>query len=34
MRKIGVYYAYWTTEWDVDFIPFISKVKKNGVRPT
>ena len=30
MRKIGIYYAYWTTEWDVDFLPFISKVKKLG----
>lgn len=30
MRKIGIYYAYWTTEWDVDFIPFVSKVKKLG----
>ena len=30
MRKIGIYYAYWTTEWDVDFVPFVSKVKKLG----
>lgn len=30
MRKIGIYYAYWTTEWDVDFVPFVSKVRKLG----
>lgn len=30
MRRIGVYYAYWTKEWDVDFIPYVSKVKKMG----
>jgi len=25
MNKIGIYYAYWTHEWDVDFHPFIDK---------
>ena len=30
MRKIGIYYAFWTHEWDVDFLPFVSKVKKCG----
>ncbi|MBK1723999.1 D-psicose 3-epimerase [Thiocystis violacea] len=30
MRNIGIYYAYWTQEWDVDFIPYIKKVKKLG----
>ncbi|NQU50973.1 MAG: sugar phosphate isomerase/epimerase [Bacteroidetes bacterium] len=30
MRKIGIYYAYWATEWDVNFLPFVSKVKKLG----
>jgi len=30
MRNIGIYYAYWTTEWDVDFLPFIPKVKSLG----
>ena len=30
MRKIGIYYAYWTSEWDVDFLPFVLKVKKLG----
>ncbi|SLM17977.1 hypothetical protein SPIRO4BDMA_40549 [uncultured spirochete] len=28
MRKIGIYYAFWTQEWDVDFSPFIEKVKR------
>ncbi len=30
MRKVGIYYAFWTHEWDVDFTPFIKKVKKLG----
>lgn len=30
MRKIGIYYAFWTHEWDVDFTPFIHKVGKLG----
>lgn len=30
MRKVGIYYAYWCNEWDVDFLPFISKVKNLG----
>ena len=30
MRKVGIYYAFWTHEWDVDFVPFIRKVKKLG----
>lgn len=30
MNKIGIYYAYWTRNWDADFVPFISKVKKLG----
>ncbi|MEA5032416.1 MAG: hypothetical protein VB025_09745 [Sphaerochaeta sp.] len=30
MRKVGIYYAFWTHEWDVDFIPFIKKVGKLG----
>ena len=30
MRKVGIYYAYWCSEWDVDFFPFISKVKNLG----
>lgn len=30
MRKVGIYYAFWTHEWAVDFLPFIPKVKKLG----
>jgi D-psicose/D-tagatose/L-ribulose 3-epimerase len=30
MGKVGIYYAYWTHDWDADFNPFISKVKKLG----
>ncbi len=30
MRTVGIYYAYWTQEWDVDFYPFIRKVKDLG----
>jgi D-psicose/D-tagatose/L-ribulose 3-epimerase len=29
-RKIGIYYAYWAEEWEADFLPYISKVKKLG----
>ena len=30
MNKVGIYYAYWTHEWDVDFHPFIDKVSDLG----
>ena len=30
MNKRGIYYAYWTRNWDADFVPFVSKVKKLG----
>ncbi len=30
MNKIGIYYAYWTRDWDVDFHPFIDKVAALG----
>jgi D-psicose/D-tagatose/L-ribulose 3-epimerase len=30
MRKVGVFYAYWTHEWEADFIPFVKKVKALG----
>lgn len=30
MNKIGIYYAYWTHQWDADFVPFVIKVKKLG----
>lgn len=29
-NKIGIYYAYWTRDWDADFVPFVSKVKNLG----
>ncbi|MFC7365259.1 MULTISPECIES: sugar phosphate isomerase/epimerase family protein [Bhargavaea] len=28
--KYGVYFAYWENEWDVNFEPYIEKVKKLG----
>ena len=30
MNKVGIYYAYWTHNWDADFVPFVSKVKRLG----
>ncbi len=30
MNKIGIYYAYWERDWDVDFIPYIKKVADLG----
>ncbi len=30
MNKIGIYYAYWTRDWDADFHPFIDKVADIG----
>ena len=30
MRKIGIYYAFWTHNWVADFFPFIPKVKSLG----
>ncbi len=30
MNEIGIYYAYWTHEWDADFHPFIDKVSALG----
>jgi D-psicose/D-tagatose/L-ribulose 3-epimerase len=29
-NKVGIYYAYWTHEWDVDFNPFVDKVADLG----
>ena len=28
--KYGTYFAYWEQEWDVDFFPYIKKMKKLG----
>ena len=30
MNKIGIYYAYWTRNWDADFVPYVDKVKRLG----
>ncbi len=30
MRPVGIYYAYWTDQWDVDFFPYLRKVKELG----
>jgi D-psicose/D-tagatose/L-ribulose 3-epimerase len=30
VNKIGIYYAYWTHDWDADFHPFIDKVAELG----
>ncbi len=30
MNKVGIYYAYWTHDWDADFVPFVGKVKSLG----
>jgi D-psicose/D-tagatose/L-ribulose 3-epimerase len=30
MNKVGIYYAYWTRNWDADFVPFVAKVKRLG----
>jgi D-psicose/D-tagatose/L-ribulose 3-epimerase len=29
-RPIGIFYAYWVHDWDVDYLPFVDKVKKLG----
>src|SRR5580658_6133849 len=29
-NKIGIYYAYWTHDWDADFVPFVARVKRLG----
>lgn len=30
MNKVGIYYAFWTRDWDADFVPFCSKVASLG----
>ncbi len=30
MNKIGIYYAYWTHDWDADFVPYCAKVAGLG----
>jgi len=29
-RPVGIYYAYWAQDWDVDFLPFVNKAKALG----
>lgn len=29
-RPVGIFYAYWVHDWDVDFLPFVDKVKALG----
>ncbi len=30
MNKIGIYYAFWTHDWDADFVPYAQKVADLG----
>ena len=30
MNRIGIYYAYWTHDWDADFVPFVEKARALG----
>jgi D-psicose/D-tagatose/L-ribulose 3-epimerase len=30
MRKLGIYYAFWTHDWEADFAPFVPKVRALG----
>jgi len=30
MNKVGIYYAYWTEDWDADFVPYAHKAKSIG----
>lgn len=30
MNKVGIYYAYWTHDWDADFHPYVDKVARLG----
>jgi D-psicose/D-tagatose/L-ribulose 3-epimerase len=29
-KSIGIYYAYWSRQWDADFVPYLTKVKQLG----
>ncbi len=29
-NKVGIYYAYWTHDWNADFVPYVLKAKKLG----
>jgi len=30
MNKLGIFYAYWSRDWDVDFIPYLDKAAALG----
>src|SRR5271154_6394990 len=30
MNKVGIYYAYWTQNWDADFVPYVAKIASLG----
>ena len=30
MNPVGIYYAYWTQNWDADFVPYIHKARALG----
>jgi len=30
MRKVGIFYAYWADSWEVNFFPYIHKVRELG----
>jgi D-psicose/D-tagatose/L-ribulose 3-epimerase len=30
-NKVGIYYAYWTHDWDADFVPYLHKAKGLGL---
>lgn len=30
MNKVGIYYAYWTQNWETHFVPFVEKAKARG----
>ncbi len=29
-NKVGIYYAYWTHDWDADFVPYLARVRELG----
>jgi D-psicose/D-tagatose/L-ribulose 3-epimerase len=29
-RRVGIYYAFWTHEWEADFLPYVAKVHALG----
>jgi len=30
MNSVGIYYAYWTQNWDADFVPYVHKARALG----